>query len=419
MNRNRKIKILYLIPAEGFGGAERQALHHIRHLPQYGVEVIAVSGSGKRVYDKLKTDGIEILLCKDFPQEFGKPFFLIPYVRYIFHTFAAYMRALKYLRTIIKHNEIDLIFASRVAGWLLAGPIALRYRLPCIWRFGSRVQGKALRVLLFLAGYIFRPAMAVANCKSVYETVKDVVNVPLTVIPNGIDTGYYAEGRRTLHLHEKLGLDQDALLIGLAARPSPDKGMDFLADVVKKVTEENESVHFCIAGEFGWRRHIEDVFNKKGLQGKVSFLGHVDDIVSFYTECAVMILTSKEKSIEGFSNSLLEAMSVGKPVVATGCGGTAEFVINRKTGIIADVNDSSGFASAVLELLDSESLRKELGRNAREHVIDMYSLNQTIRPLSECIKETVDKYQAGRVFGTEKINCRNSGLTEEIEFNCR
>jgi len=51
---NQKIKVLYIIPAEGFGGAERQALLHIKEMPEYGIDVIAVSGPGDKVYKDAK-----------------------------------------------------------------------------------------------------------------------------------------------------------------------------------------------------------------------------------------------------------------------------------------------------------------------------------------------------------------------------
>jgi len=80
---NKRIKIMYIIPAEGFGGAERQAIYHINNLSKYGMEVVAVTGPEKKVADKLKINKNNVIFCPYFPKEYGKPFHILPFAKHI------------------------------------------------------------------------------------------------------------------------------------------------------------------------------------------------------------------------------------------------------------------------------------------------------------------------------------------------
>ena len=376
---------MYLIPAEGFGGAERQALLHIRNLPAYGIEVIAVTGPGKIVLDQLSGTGDSVHYCPYLPSEYGRPFQFVAFFRHLGGVAVSWIRTLQFLVDLNKQERVDLVFASRVVGWSLAAPLSLWFGIPCVWRFGSRVQGWFRRAALKGLGIVFKPAAVVSNCKSVSESVKGIVDAPLYTVANGIDCRRYNASAATFSLREKIGLHPAAPVVGLAVRPSPDKGMDFLAEIVKHVERIGSAAHFCIAGEFGWRERIEEDFEKKGIAAKITFLGHIGDMISFYSGCDIVALTSRDRSIEGFPNALLEAMALGRPVIATPVGGVPELVEHDETGILVKSPDPAVFAREIMRLLENPEKRAQLGSAARKAVLERYSVEFTVGLLSKNI----------------------------------
>jgi glycosyltransferase involved in cell wall biosynthesis len=391
---NKQLTILYLIPAEGFGGAERQALFHIENLPRYGIKVITVTGPGKRVLDHLHKLNITAKFYPHIPKEYGKPFAPVSFVFHLFITGISYIRTFHFLFKLLRQENVDLIFASRVTGWALAAPLSRLFSIPCIWRFGSRVQGFSQRLLLRTLSNVFKPAMTIANCNAVFDSVKNLVHSPLVVIANGIDLKNYDPNVLEQHYHRILDISSEIPIIGLAVRPSPDKGMDFFGEIVRNISMTNTPAHFCIAGEFGWRKQIEYDFEKRGLKNRVSFLGHIENINSFYSECSIVVLTSRERSIEGFPNSLLEAMALCKPVIATDSGGIPELIDHGKSGIIVKGMNADEFASEILMLLRSPEKMVQYGLAARNKVIEMYSIEKTVKPVAMNIYKVREQMQS-------------------------
>ncbi len=391
----KKIKILYLIPAEGFGGAERQALFHITNLPDHGFDVITVTGPGRKVYDVLTDIGRLVYCCSFLPREYGKPLNIFTGILHAVSSITAWIRSALFLKSVIDKEQPDLLFAGRVAGWTLAAPLSRLCGIPAIWRSGSCAHGRLRRGMLLPLGFLFPPEAVIANCKAVADSVGPLINAPFFIVPNGVDDRFLQHRTPDDDIRRRTGLPPSIPIVGLALRPSPDKGMHFLSEVVNIVNLHGKRIHFCIAGEFGWRKTIQTDFAKKGLTGSVTFLGHVDDIASFYMGCDIIALTSRNRSIEGFPNSLLEAMALGKPVIATAAGGIPELVDNGVTGIVVHDAHPQAFAHELLRLADDPAVQVRIGAAARALVIKNYSSDSILRIFSKCINAIICKQSFG------------------------
>lgn len=386
----KKLKILYIIPAEGFGGAERQAIFHINHLPLNGIDVVAVSGPGKKVQTMLDCTRSKIYHCPHMPQEYARPFNLFYMVIYGLKTVFSWIRTLIFLSNIIKKENIDLIVASRVVGWLLAASLSRIFNMPSIWRFGSCVHGNFRRYTFHTLGTLFPPDWAIANCQAVADSIAPLIKTKTTLVFNGIEAHFLDFPTDNNELRISLNVPASVPVVGLAIRPSPDKGMDFLSEVIDTVNSRNKRIHFCIAGEFGWRKAIQAAFAEKGLADSISFLGHIQDIRSFYLGCDIIALTSRSKSIEGLPNSLLEAMALGRPVIATDTGGISELIDNNVSGILIESTNPRKFANELLALASDPIKRKQIGQAARNIVAQRYQSSIVMHTLSQCIIKVAD-----------------------------
>jgi glycosyltransferase involved in cell wall biosynthesis len=103
----------------------------------------------------------------------------------------------------------------------------------------------------------------------------------------------------------------------------------------------------------------------------VHFLGHRDDAIDLIPHFEVLLSTS---GYEGQSNSVLEAMAAGVPVVATDIPGTRDLVVHGETGFLAPVGERAAFAKYILRLLDDRELAQRMGQAATERVQTEFSV---------------------------------------------
>ncbi|HMA65494.1 MAG TPA: glycosyltransferase family 4 protein, partial [Chitinispirillaceae bacterium] len=285
-------------------------------------------------------------------------------------------------------------------------PVSKLFSIPCIWRFGSRVHGKTARICLKMLARLMMPEAVIANCRSVENSVKDLVGIPVDVIYNGMDQGLLngtSEKMDLLQNDERMRYDG---IIGMAVRPSPDKGLDFLTDVIAEIDKMQKTVKVFVAGEFGWREKYQEQTDRMNLRSSITYLGYVSNIQAFYNTCDIVIMTSRDRSIEGFPNALMEAMAIGKPVVATAVGGIPELIDNGRTGMMIEDSSPYTFAKRIIGLIDRPDIAHEIGMNARNHIITQYFPDKTVRPIVEKIKRVVHCKQQDLLL----MSMKNNGL---------
>jgi glycosyltransferase involved in cell wall biosynthesis len=366
------LRLLYLLPAEGFGGAERQGIYHLAELPRHGIEVTALVGPGEAVPRALADAGVRHERFEHFPDGNPAPRTPAERAQHMARWLAALSRSVGEIERRIRGSRHDLIFANRTFAWLVAAALSRKLEVPYVIRAGSRLSHPALSVGLWLLDRAAPPVAAFYNCRAVETAVGSRLRCPSYSLPNAIDLQRFAPGPGNAReaARARLGLSGDGPLIGLAARPAPEKGFDLFAEMAARVSAKKPEARFVVAGEFGWRAHYEASIRRAGLGQAVRFLGHVDAMPDFYRAVDVVVLTSRARSIEASPNALLEAMAVGRPVVGTAVGGVPELVRHGVEGFLTRDADARTFAELVLELIDSPALRHELARAGRRAAFD-------------------------------------------------
>lgn len=197
------------------------------------------------------------------------------------------------------------------------------------------------------------------------------------VLPNGFDTDTFRPSPTAgADLREALRLPADAVLVGNAGRYHPVKDhMTLLAAAALSIAR-NDRLHFVLAGADvePSNEALREAVERKGLSKNVHLLGPRNDIPGLLS---ALDLYCSSSSLEGFPNSIAEAMSCGVPVVATNAGGSRELVDGG--GAIVPVKDPRAMAEAVLALLSSERERRAVGESARRRIEERYSLQAMIR----------------------------------------
>jgi glycosyltransferase involved in cell wall biosynthesis len=374
---------MYVQPAEGFGGAERQGVLHIRRLAEHGVDVVPVVGPGETICRALEREGVtDYYFDKDLLHEADGPLSFFGELRDKAAAFRDWLRMQDRLVRLGRVREVDLVFASRAFGWVVASPAAHRLGVPLVWRGGSRPTSLGERLGLRALSRLWPPDALIANCEAVRTPLLPLVRPRVSyILPNGVDVDRFDPARVDGRFRRLPGLAPGAPIIGFSGRPAPEKGLELLAAVAGRLAHDVPDARLLLAGEFGYRSRYEDLFRRLGLARRATFLGHVEDVESFYASCDVIVLPSREHSIEGSPNAVLEAMAMERPIVATRVGGLPEVVTDGREGYLVPWDDAPGIAAALVRLLQAPELRRRMGAAGRAAVLARYSDRTVVQRL--------------------------------------
>lgn len=191
------------------------------------------------------------------------------------------------------------------------------------------------------------------------------------VIPNGVDLVLTKSSVSRLNaMKRRYKLEKKRLVLGVG-RLSENKGFHFLLSAMPRVIKEVPDAHLLIAGaDGGYRNQLVRIINELSLSGYVNLAGEVQEDVKrgLYSIADVVVIPS---IIEPFGLVALEAMAVGKPLVATRVDGLMEILRREKTRILVDPADSDQLAKAIVKILSDHGLRLRLSKASKE-TVSMY-----------------------------------------------
>ena len=273
----------------------------------------------------------------------------------------------KYGRELAKKNHYDLShsffsvpcgFVSLLLKWEFKIPYIVSLR-------GSDVPGYSER-FTFLYQFITpiikkiwsQAHFVVANSQGLKElALKTLPKKEIRVIFNGIDV------REFFPDHSKLNPNQFHIVC--VSRVTPRKGIRFLVQAFKILEGRYEHVRMLIVGDGNEKKSLEELVQALGLEDKIVFLGGVahERVVEYYQKANVFVLPSLN---EGMSNTVLEALACGLPVVATDTGGTKELIKDGVNGLIVRMKDSNDLVEKIEKLVLNPELEKNMALESRK-----------------------------------------------------
>ncbi len=173
---------------------------------------------------------------------------------------------------------------------------------------------------------------------------------------------------------DRIGVPENTAICILVGRLVWAKGFDDFINAFLLISNKRNDVRAVIIGDGELRKEIEDQIQKLSLSEKIILLGHQDrPVVQQILRIAdIFVMPSRS---EGVPYALLEAAAMGKPIVATNCGGIPEVVENAKSALLVPIGDIQSLADAIASLLGDRSLARSLGQAARKRIEQDYSLN--------------------------------------------
>ena len=193
-------------------------------------------------------------------------------------------------------------------------------------------------------------------------------------IPTGVDIVRFNSERTVGKVREELNLPLGHFLIGMVSVLRSWKGHFDLLKAAGKVIEEIPNSFFIIVGEGPMRHQIQEEIQKLSFKDSIRLAGFREDIPNILASLDLLVHPSYAN--EGVPQVVLQAMSMGKPVVASNIGGINEVVQNEETGLLIPPRNPMQLAAGIVRLLQHKDMRKRMGQNGRNRVNKNWTLKQ-------------------------------------------
>lgn len=347
--------ILHTEASDGWGGQEIRIFEESKRMIQNGHKVILAAPQHSMIYKKFKEHNIPA-----FQAEFQKknPVSILKFISIINEIKPDIVNT---------HSSSDSWVASIAAKLSKCKPKIIRTRhlsTPISKTFTSRIVYDILPDAVMTTGESIKQRMVSHNN---FHADK------IFPVPTGVDI------RRFDPSKVKPSLPKKGFLIGTIGVLRDWKGHNYFLESIPIISKQIPDAVFYIVGEGPWYPKLEKIVNELNIHNKVIFTGHREDIPEILASLDVVIHPSFAG--EGVPQSLLQAMAMEKPIVASDAGSIKEIIINGKTGFLIAPRDANAIAEKVLELYNNAGLRDNFGKNARKFVEENHSFEKMIEKI--------------------------------------
>ncbi len=205
------------------------------------------------------------------------------------------------------------------------------------------------------------------------------------------------------HLPEPQVIQAQAPFLAVG-RLVPKKGFGYLIDAIALLKSKGVMLHLNIVGfpkSFIERIFFseEEVFHRLqkkikqyGLEKQVNLLGFLphQQVLSLMNQSYALIMPSiqdKKNNVDGIPNVILEAMAMGRPIIASRISGILEVVVDEETGLLVEPRDAIGLSHAILRLLSDVSYSRAMGSKGREFICSTFKLEETMKDCFSCFSD--------------------------------
>lgn len=347
-----KIKVILAITKGNWGGAQKYVFDLATQLPQSQYEVVVICGLGKLLPEKLSQQGIRVIQLSGLDRDVGWASDL--------KTFFSLVKLFNREQPQLVHlNSSKIGGLGAVAGHLVGIPKIIYTAHG--WAFNEDrpwLSKLIIKLASWLTVILSQQTITVSEFDRQKLCSWPGMNKKLITIHNGIGTIDFWPREQA---REKLGLNQDELVIGTIAELHKNKGLDYLPTGTVVIGGGEE---------------------RSKLEKKLKLLGHIPDAAKLLKAFDVFVLPSIK---EGLPYVLLEAGLAGLPTIATRVGGIPEIIDDGVNGLLVEPKDIVALNQAIKQLLANPDLAKRFGQELQQKVIEKFST-------AEMVKQTVAVY---------------------------
>ena len=297
-----------------------------------------------------------------------------------------------------KHVDIIQPFLTPATFFTLLPAVIKRTPVKIITERGNlrRNTGLGYNLYLRFEDWLTRFAnVVIPNSKSGqdYLITRGIKQEYIKVIYNGINTQRLTPALpEIVQIKKALKLAENEKVVGISASLYSLKDHATFLRAAQIISGTMPQVKYIILGDGPLRSDLEQMARDLGIESRVLFAGNQMEVGPYLSTFDIACLCSKEP--EGCSNAILEAMALGKPVVATNVGGNIELVEDGQTGILIPAQNPEVLANAIMSLLGNPEQAREMGRRGQEKINREFSLQRMVRDYETLYEEMVTTKKA-------------------------
>ena len=186
-----------------------------------------------------------------------------------------------------------------------------------------------------------------------------------------------------------LALPADSKLLVVVGRFSPEKGVDIFLDAVSRLAMKENRIHAVLVGDGQERERLEAQAVALGVEHFVHFVGFTKTPGDYVIDADVVVVPSRS---EGIPNAVLEAMALGKPVVATAVGGIPEIIEDGVNGYLVPAEQPKLLADAIATVLNDADMYNRFVVNGKNRMKDSFSIKRRVDTLLSIYQEVLNDY---------------------------
>jgi glycosyltransferase involved in cell wall biosynthesis len=358
----RPARILHLIDSLDLGGAQEVVVNIVRGADRsrFGHEVATLHGQGI-YFRRLMEAGVRVHSLS--------PAKWLP----------AYIPG---LASLLSGSRFDILHCHLIASNVIGKPLGRIMGVPVIINHDhtndpSRGTNPLILGLETWANRLAAHTIAVsASCRDFLVRREGVANDRVSIIHNAIDTTRFTpSAAHRAAARSRLKIPAEGPVVAGVGRLNPQKNFSLFIEIAGLVAARNGDTRFLIAGTGPEEALLRSKASALGLDGRITFAGYVADPRDIYNSCDVLLMPSR---FEGLPMTLLEAMAMEVPVVASRLDGIAEVVTDNRDGFLIRPDDAAAFASTVTALIGDPERRRSVGIAARRKVEEGFSAQRMV-----------------------------------------
>ena len=372
--KDSRHKVLFVESSvEGtIGGSHFSLLYMIKGLDKSVFTPVVVMYENNEMVEQYKEEGAEVFVLKK-PITIAPPSSITNRFISMFFSAANLLLLLFYLSvcrfTWLRRNRIDIVHMNNInfnRDWILGCRVA---RIPCV----SHIRG----IMIYVSPVTRFITQLVNRIVCISDAVHDSLircgykPEKLKIVHNGIDPEGLLPDKDNAILRAELNLGDSKHVIGVVGNVKRWKGQDVVIRAMGEVINEYPDCKCLIVGDTAekdrpYRKELETLIKELRLDKSVVFTGSIKNVANPMSLMDIVIHSSVEP--EPFGRVIIEAMSLGKPVIASRAGGAAEIIQEPEFGLMHKPGDSEELSQKIKTLLGSPSERESLGAAGRRRV---------------------------------------------------
>ena len=362
----QEMKVLIVSGFASKSNSSRPLAEMLLGLKRNGVDIDVLVAGYSHYHDLFVDAGMQVFV-HHIPKKFDLP-------------------SIRYIRNLVKSNKYDILhlYNNKAANNGILATIGLPVKI-------VTYRGYTGNVLWYKpTSYINHLNPKVDKITCVSNAVRDQVrrqflfnkNKAVTVY-KGHDISWYKNIQPISR--KEIGVPDEAFMITLVANARKIKGIRYFIEASYYLVNEN-NIHFVMLGKNMDSPEYTDMINKSPLKKHFHVFGFRSDALNIVKSADVSALTSIN---EGLSRTIIEAMSLTKPVIGTDVGGNSELVINNETGLLIPRKSPRALAEAILKMKNNPAWREKLAKTGYNHIKQNFRTENSVQQMEKVYENLV------------------------------